>query len=90
MENTFLENIKGKVSEWRENGYQGGFKESVNILNYVKRIGFLHEPQIEALETYIYIKEILNNKPTSEIFQDTFAKKSDLLRSLRHYGSRQS
>lgn len=82
MENTFLENIKGKVSEWRENGYQGGFKESVNILNYVKRIGFLHEPQIEALETYIYIKEILNNKPTSEIFKDTFAKKSDLLRSL--------
>jgi type III restriction enzyme len=82
MENTFLENIKGKVSEWREAGYQGGFKESQNILNYVKRIGFLHEPQIEALETYIYIKEILENKPTSEIFQNTFTKKSDLLRSL--------
>lgn len=82
MENTFLENIKQKVSEWREDGYQGGFKESVNILNYVKRIGFLHEPQIEAFETYIYIKEVLKNKPTSEIFQDTFAKKSDLLRSL--------
>jgi hypothetical protein len=82
MENTFLENIKQKVSEWRENGYQGGFKESINILNYIKRIGFLHEPQIEALETYIYIKEILNNKPTGEIFQNTFTKKSDLLRFL--------
>ncbi len=82
MENTFLENIKLKVSTWRENSYQGGFKESINILNYVKRVGFLHEPQMEALETYIYIKEILKNKPTSEIFQDTFSKKSDLLRSL--------
>ncbi|MCC7004975.1 DEAD/DEAH box helicase family protein [Candidatus Nomurabacteria bacterium] len=82
MENSFLENIKIKVSEWRENSYQGGFRESINILNYVKRIGFLHEPQIEALETYIYIKEILNNKPTGEIFQNTFTKKSDLLRSL--------
>ncbi len=82
MENTFLENIKTKVADWRENGYQGVFKESVNILNYVKRIGFLHEPQIEALETYVYIKEILDNKPTSEIFKDTFTKKSDLLRSL--------
>lgn len=82
MENTFLENIKQKVSDWRENGCQGVFKESINILNYVKRVGFLHEPQIEALETYIYIKEVLNNKPTSEIFKDTFAKKSDLLRSL--------
>ncbi len=82
MENTFLENIKQKVSEWRENGYQGGFRESQNILNYVKRIGFLHEPQIEALETYVYIKEVLKNKQTSEIFQDTFSKKSDLLRSL--------
>lgn len=82
MENTFLENIKNKVSDWRENCYKGGFKESINILNYVKRVGFLHEPQIEALETYIYIKEVLKNKPTSEIFQDAFAKKSDLLRSL--------
>ncbi len=82
MENTFLENIKIKVADWRENGYQGIFKESANILNYVKRVGFLHEPQIEALETYIYIKEILDNKPTSEIFKDTFTKKSDLLRSL--------
>ena len=82
MENSFLESIKIKVSEWRENDYKDGFKESINILNYVKRIGFLHEPQIEALETYIYIKEVLKNKPTSEIFQDTFAKKSDLLRSL--------
>jgi hypothetical protein len=82
MDKTFLENIKIKVSEWREDGYQGGFKESINIINYVKRVGFLHKPQIEALETYIYIKEILNNKPTGEIFQNTFTKKSDLLRSL--------
>lgn len=82
MDKTFLENIKIKVSEWRKDEYQGGFKESINILNYVKRVGFLHKPQIEALETYIYIKEILNNKPTGEIFQNTFTKKSDLLRSL--------
>jgi hypothetical protein len=82
MENTFLENIKQKVSEWRENSYQGGFKESINILNHIKRVSFLHEPQIEALETYIYIKEILNNKPTGDIFQNTFTKKSDLLRFL--------
>lgn len=82
MDKTFLENIKIRVSEWREGGYQGGFKESINILNYVKRVGFLHKPQTEALETYIYIKEILDNKPTGEIFQNTFTKKSDLLRSL--------
>jgi type III restriction enzyme len=82
MENTFLENIKQKVSEWREDGYQGLFKESQNILNYVKRIGFLHEPQIEALETYIYIKEVLENRPTGEIFKDAFSKKSELLRSF--------
>ncbi len=82
MENSFIETIKTKVSDWRENGYQGCFKESINILNYVKRVGFLHEPQIEALETYIYLKEVVGNKSTAEIFKDTFAKKSDLLRSL--------
>lgn len=82
MDSTFLENIQKKVSEWREQEYRGAFKESVNILNYVKRVGFLHEPQIEALETYVYLKEILNNKPTAEIFKDSFVKKSDMLRSL--------
>ncbi len=82
MENIFLENIQKKVSEWRGNDYKGALKESINILNYVKRVGFLHEPQVQALETYIYLKEILKNKPTSELFQDTFKKKSDLLRSL--------
>ncbi len=82
MENTFLENIQKKVSEWRGNDYKGAFKESINILNYVKRVGFLHEPQVQALETYIYLKEVLENKPTGELFQNTFTKKSDLLRSL--------
>lgn len=82
MENSFIENIRARVSEWRENGYQGVLRESVNILSHVKRVGFLHQPQIEALETYVYIKEVLNNKPTGEIFKDTFAKKSELLRAL--------
>lgn len=82
MENSFIENIQSKVSLWRENGHQGGFKESINILNHIRRVGFLHQPQIEALETYIYLKEIVGNKSTGEIFKDTFAKKSDLLRSL--------
>lgn len=82
MENTFLKNIQNKVSEWRGNDYKGAFKESINILNYVKRVGFLHEPQVQALETYVYLKEILENKPTGELFQNTFTKKSDLLRSL--------
>ncbi len=82
MENIFLENIQKKVLEWREEGYKGSFKESINILNYVKRIGFLHEPQVQALETYVYLKEVCGNKPTSELFQNAFSKKSDLLRSL--------
>lgn len=82
MENSFLQNIAQRVTEWRENDYKGASKETKNILSHTKRVGFLHQPQFEALETYIYLKEIAHNKPTGEIFKSIFNKKSELLRSL--------
>jgi hypothetical protein len=82
MENSFLKKIADQVGEWRTAGYKGAEKETLNILNHIKRVGFLYSPQIEALETYIYIKEILGNKPSLEIFKSFFANEKEMLSNL--------
>jgi len=33
---------------------------------------FLREPQFEALEVYVFLKEFLNNKPVYQLFEDWF------------------
>lgn len=82
MDNQFLQAIQTKVVEWRENKYRGVEKETLNILSYIIKVGYLHKPQIEALETYIYLKEIAGNKPTVEIVRSLFDNELDLIRSL--------
>jgi type III restriction enzyme len=82
MENQFLQNTQKKVIEWREGGYKGIEKETENILAHIKRVGFLHSPQIEALETYIYLKEVAGNKPSGEIFRTLFADEREMLLAL--------
>ncbi len=79
MENSFLQQIQQKVSDWRGENYKGVKKETLNILNHIKRVGFLHKPQIEAFETYIYLKEIAGNKPTVEIFKSLFSNEKEML-----------
>lgn len=82
MDKLFLKNIQQKVIEWREDNYKGVEKETLNILNHIKRVGFLYQPQIEALETYIYLKEIIGNKSSLEVFKSFFDNEKDLLLGL--------
>ena len=82
MDNVFLTTIQQKVDQWREAGYQGIEKETLNILKHIQRIGFLHQPQVEAFETYVYLKEIVGNKPTVEVVKSLFTSERDLILSL--------
>ena len=82
MENALLQAIQNKVTSWRDEDYKGVKKETLNILKHIKRIGYLYKPQIEALETYIYLKEILGNKPTVEIAKSIFDNELELIKSL--------
>jgi len=82
MENIFLNKIQQKVSQWREGGCKGAESETKTILNHIKKVGFLHEPQIEALETYIYLKEIAGNKPFAEVFKSFFENEKELILGL--------
>jgi hypothetical protein len=82
MDSLFLQKIKQKVSDWRASGYHGVQDETLVILNYIKRVAFLHAPQLEALETYIYLKEITSNKHSLEVFRSLFEDELELLRAL--------
>ena len=82
MDNVLLSKIQQKVSSWRDEQYPDIQKESLNILNYIKKVGFLYSPQIEALETYIYLKEILGNKSTLEIVKSIFDNEKELMLGL--------
>ena len=70
------------VREWRENGYEGIYPETRNILTHIKSNNFLHEPQREALETYIYLKEIMNNASVPKIVGIVAKDNKDLLKAL--------
>lgn len=82
MDSLFLQNIQKQVALWREGGYKGVHKETENILSHIKRVAFLHEPQIEALETYIFLKEVIGNKPSVEVFRRSFENELELIRAL--------
>lgn len=82
MENPFLQHIQQKVAAWRDDNYKGVERETLNILTYIKRAGFLHKPQVEALETYIYLKEIVGNKSSLEVFKSLFDNEKDMLLGL--------
>jgi len=82
MDSLFLQNIQKQVAQWRNTGYKGIYSETENMLKHIKRVAYLHEPQIEALETYIYLKEVVGNKPSMEVFKQSFENELELIRAL--------
>lgn len=82
MDSLFLQSIQKRVSDWRTGGYPGAAEETLTILNHIDRVKFLHTPQVEALETYVYLKEIVGNKSSLEVFRSSFADELSFLRAL--------
>ena len=72
----FVNSLQQKVNEWREKEYIGVYPETLNILKYINKVNYLRKPQKEALETYIYLKEIQKNKPLSDICLSLFDQKT--------------
>ena len=65
-----LDHLQHKTRQRRENEYRGIYNETLNILRYIKLQNFLRKPQLQALETYIYLKELCKNKPLSDVYMD--------------------
>jgi hypothetical protein len=75
----FLEKLQNKIKEWRDEDYKGAKPETENLLRYIKQVGFLYNPQFEAFESYVYLKEIENNKPLIEVFKSFYPNEKELL-----------
>lgn len=82
MMHPLLTALVKSVSDWKTSGYPDVLPETQNILRHIKSIGYLHQPQIEALETYIYLKEVLGNKPTYHAMRSVFSSEKDLILAL--------
>lgn len=82
MKQPLLNALLTAIADWRDLDYKGVLPETRNILRHIKSVAYLHQPQIEALETYIYLKEILNNKPTYQAMRELFPSEKDLILAL--------
>jgi type III restriction enzyme len=72
-ENVFINKIREKIKQWRDNGYPGITKISRRLLSYWRddsRENKLFFCQIEALETLIYIFEVAEKSGESWIISD--------------------
>jgi type III restriction enzyme len=74
--------LSEKVSAWRDNNYKNIEKESFNILTHINKVGYLHQPQVEALETYIYLKEVIGNETMAQAVKKIFKEERKLVEFL--------
>ncbi len=58
--NFLIELLQKEIDVWRDGDYEGIYPETRRILINIYNDGnpFLYLPQIRAIETYIYLKEI--------------------------------
>jgi len=50
--------------------YQALLPETQNILRHIRRVEWLRPPQADALELYIYLKEVRGNPTTQQLYRD--------------------
>ena len=77
-----VQELQKKVTVWRNDGYEGIYPETRHILSHIQNNNFLHEPQREALETYIFLKEVMNNAPLPDIAIDLADGNKEFLKVL--------
>ena len=50
--------------------YQALLPETQNILRHIRRVEWLRPPQVDALELYVYLKEVRRNSTTQQLYRD--------------------
>ena len=79
--------LKSKVIEWRRNNYQSNFSTIYEILennfNFETRnLRFLRKAQLEALETYWYLRLIENTPHIFELYRRVYENPAELFKAL--------
>lgn len=73
--------IKKEVTQWKKEGYKSNFEALTEIFEYINKESYLRQAQIEALENYWYIRNILGS-PTIEELYKKHIKGTKLLKAL--------
>src|SRR3989344_1373688 len=84
------ESLKEKVTRWRNEGYPSPYSPLSEILEWQKINGktasfclrYLRQPQLEALETYWYLRVVLKTPHIFDLYKKWFADGSELLTAL--------
>ncbi|MHB8853156.1 MAG: DEAD/DEAH box helicase family protein [Ignavibacteriaceae bacterium] len=88
---SFIPNIlKEKVNTWRKKNYPSSFSTIEEILSYnfiesndeINSLRYLRKPQIEALETYWYLRLIENTPKVFELYNKLFKDTEERFKAL--------
>lgn len=82
--NFLIELLQKEIESWREGGYDGIYPETRRILLNIHNDGnpFLYLPQIRAIETYIYLKEIKNNISVIDLMIELVLENKSILSKI--------
>ncbi len=75
----FQQIIRQRKDEW----LQSPSSTVADTIQYIRQKGFLREPQIEAIETYLFLKIAGENKPLWQLITEGFFNKNEDLANLR-------
>ena len=84
------ESLKKKIVQWRNEGYPSAYSSLSEILEWQKINGktasfslrYLRQPQLEALETYWYLRVVLKTPHIFDLYKKWFADGYALLQAL--------
>ena len=84
------ESLKEKIIQWRNAGYPSPYSSLSEILEWQKINGktssfslrYLRQPQLDALETYWYLRVVLKTPHIFDLYKKWFADGSELLTAL--------
>lgn len=88
---SFVPNIlKEKVTKWRNENYPSSYStiEEIFSFNFIESNGqinalrYLRKPQIEALETYWYLRLVENTPKVFELYNKLFTDNDELFKAL--------
>jgi hypothetical protein len=73
--------IKESVKDWRNGGYKSQFETLTEIFEHINKENYLRQAQIEALENYWYIRNVLGSPTIEELYKKYF-EGMELLKAL--------
>lgn len=82
---TIFELIEGKTESWIAQEKTNSQSVIGNLMRYIEKEGRLREPQIKAIEVYLWLKFVGQNKKLSEIIKEGILSDEDRIGQCEYY-----